>query len=99
MSEPVGGCAPAALGLQCAQQVPTHYEHACPYVHGTAIRTWLQLCVWVGRLHRGADKGQPLVPGRHVVGVRAAEDVDVAATVDLLLGQDDLQGGGWGRSV
>lgn len=39
--------------------------------------TWRQLSLRVRSLHSGGHKGDPFVLGRHVVGVGAAEDVDV----------------------
>ena len=46
-------------------------------------RAWQQLLLRPARLHRGADKGEPLALGRHVVLEGTAEDVDVVLPLYL----------------
>ena len=45
--------------------------------------TWKQFPLWFPCFNGGADEGDPLVLGRTLVGVRAAEHVDVRFSVHL----------------
>ena len=73
--------------LRPARPAPAaNYSPACPAPPRPApapTPTRRQLRLRVGGLHGGGDKGDPLVLGRHVVGVGAAEDVDVGAAAHL----------------
>ena len=49
----------------------------------TGHLTWKELILWLACFHSGADKGNPHVLGCYIVLVRATEDIDVRAAVDL----------------
>lgn len=49
----------------------------------TGDLTWKELVLWLACFYSGADKGNPHVLGCYIVLVRATEDIDVRAAVDL----------------
>jgi len=73
--------------------VPQHkHAHTHKHTH-THARARARARTWVGGLHVGAHKREPLPRGRDVVRVGAAEHVHVGPPLQLLLREDDLAAG------